>query len=248
MRCIKSSFIIFFLLGASQFVYGDDHGSQMQAPIPVEFWGCEFNDGKTMDDLMPVIKEWKKTMGKQAYVGWVMTPTFVSEGYSSSVGFTGWWPDWSSMGKTLDHISEKVAPKMDPKWAEVITCETHMIATGITTRTAENEDNDSAVMNYSQCTLNDGKTPQDVLKATGAFNKFLDKIGVTEMSAGILFPGTGAPDGADHAITFWVPSMTAMGDLAQKFISNGGPQVQQDLFGDLQQCNNGSQFSGSQIY
>ena len=31
-----------------------------------------------------------------------------------------------------------------------------MIATGITTRTAENEDNDSAVMNYSQCTLNDG--------------------------------------------------------------------------------------------
>ena len=65
MRCIKSIFIIFGLLGASQFIYGDDHGSQMQAPIPVEFWGCEFNDGKTMDDLMPVIKEWKKTMGKQ---------------------------------------------------------------------------------------------------------------------------------------------------------------------------------------
>ena len=24
-------------------------------------------------------------------------------------------------GKNLDHISKKVAPKMDPKWAEVIT-------------------------------------------------------------------------------------------------------------------------------
>ena len=23
-------------------------------------------------------------------------------------------------GKTLDHISKKVAPKMDPKWAEVL--------------------------------------------------------------------------------------------------------------------------------
>ena len=79
MRCVKNIFIIFGLLGASQFIYGDDHGSQMQTPIPVEFWGCEFNDGKTMDDLMPVIKEWKKTMGKQDYVGWVMTPTFVSE-------------------------------------------------------------------------------------------------------------------------------------------------------------------------
>ena len=66
-----------------------------------------------------------------------------------------------------------------------------MIATGITTRTAENEDNDSAVMNYSQCTLNDGKTPQDVLKATGAFNQFLDKIGVTEMSAEFYSRGLG---------------------------------------------------------
>ena len=33
MRCVKNIFIIFGLLGASQFIYGDDHGSQMQAPI-----------------------------------------------------------------------------------------------------------------------------------------------------------------------------------------------------------------------
>ena len=60
MQCIKKILIIFGLVGASQFVHGDDHSP---VPQPIEFWGCEFNDGKTMDDLLPVIKEWKKVMG-----------------------------------------------------------------------------------------------------------------------------------------------------------------------------------------
>ena len=248
MNYLRTALLFFSLIGFSQLVSADGHGSEMPTPMPVEFWSCQFNEGKNLNDLQAVIKDWKKAMGKQEYTAWVMTPTFAAENMAGGVGFTGWWPSWTEMGKMLQHTAEKVDPKMDPKWAEVITCDAHMSATGITTRASSEELSKNAIMNYSQCTFKSGKTPEDLLKATMGMNKFLDKIGISNMAAGILFPQVGAPDGFDFANTFWVPNMTAMGELAQKFVSNGGNQVQQELFGEVAACNNGSQFSGSQIY
>ena len=92
----------------------DDHGSQMPAPIPVEFWICEYNEGKSASDLEPVIKEWKKTMGKgREYESWMLTPAYSSQNLNNGVVFTGWWPDFASMGAEVEYVMEKVNPKMD---------------------------------------------------------------------------------------------------------------------------------------
>ena len=49
------------------------------AAQPIEYWGCKFNDGKSMDDLMAWTEKWNKvadTLSDQSYSAWVMTPMF----------------------------------------------------------------------------------------------------------------------------------------------------------------------------
>ena len=128
-------FNFFGLIGVSQLISADGHGSKMPAPIPVEFWICEYNEGKSASDLEPVIKEWKNTMGKgREYEAWMLTPAYSSQNLNNGVVFTGWWPNFASMGAEVEYLMEKVNPKMDPKWSEVITCDTHAEGTAIQMR------------------------------------------------------------------------------------------------------------------
>ena len=53
----------------------------MAATNPVEFWGCKFNDGMGMEDLMEWTEEWGEVVDDlpaDGYNAWVMTPMFKS--------------------------------------------------------------------------------------------------------------------------------------------------------------------------
>ena len=73
---------IFFLVTAiftSTGASADDHAT---AAVPVEFWGCKFNDGYGMDKLMSWYESWNKHIDDfkdQSYNAYVMTPMFSSE-------------------------------------------------------------------------------------------------------------------------------------------------------------------------
>ena len=99
------------------------------------------------------------------------------------------------MGAEVEYLMEKVNPKMDPKW--LITCDTHAegtaISRGMDTTLA------SGMMTYQNCSLREGKT-------VGTYGKecaFMDKAGVDSISAGIIFPGVGAP----KVHKLWSPKM-----------------------------------------
>ena len=249
MRCIKSIFIVFGLLGASQFIYGDDHGSQMQAPIPVEFWVCEYKEGMGAVDLEPVIKEWKKTMGKRDYEAWMLTPSYARNGaMNNMVMFTGWWPSFSKMGEEVEYAMEKVNPKMDPKWNEVITCAIHAEATAVQTRNGMDTSLDSGVMSYAGCRLKEGKTVPELMQAHAKMSKFMDKIGINKVSSAVLFPGVGAGNDYDYTITTWAPGMKVLGETFETAIANGVAQAVSEVFGDVGECDNGARFVGKRIY
>ena len=68
---IKLSFILSVFFSAQT----------MAAANPVEFWGCKFNDGMGMDDLMEWTEEWGEVVDDlpdDGYNAWVMTPMFKS--------------------------------------------------------------------------------------------------------------------------------------------------------------------------
>ena len=249
MHYVRAVLIFFSLIGVSQFISADGHGSKMPAPIPVEFWICEYNEGKSASDLEPVIKEWKKTMGKgREYEAWMLTPAYSSQNLNNGVVFTGWWPNFASMGAEVEYLMEKVNPKMDPKWSEVITCDTHAEGTAIQMRDGMDTTLESGMMTYQNCSLREGKTVAELMQANMQMNAFMDKAGVDSISAGIIFPGVGAPNGFDFTMTFWSPGMKKLGETFSKASKAGFAQVSQKLFGDLTECDNGVRFSGEKIY
>ena len=249
MQYLRTVLCFLGLIGLWQFVSADDHGSQMAAPIPVEFWICEYNEGKSASDLEPVIKEWKKTMGKgREYESWMLTPAYSSQNLNNGVVFTGWWPDFASMGSEVEYAMEKVNPKMDPKWLEVITCNTHAEGTAIQMRDGMDTNLESGMMTYQNCSLREGKTVTELMQANMQMNEFMDKAGVDSISAAIIFPGVGAPNGFDYTMTFWSPGMKKLGETFSKASKAGFAQVNQKLFGDLHDCDNGVRFAGEKIY
>ena len=249
MHYVRAVLIFFSLIGVSQLISADGHGSKMPAPIPVEFWICEYNEGKSASDLEPVIKEWKKTMGKgREYEAWMLTPAYSSQNLNNGVVFTGWWPNFASMGAEVEYLMEKVNPKMDPKWSEVITCDTHAEGTAIQMRDGMDTTLESGMMTYQNCSLREGKTVAELMQANMQMNAFMDKAGVDSISAGIIFPGVGAPNGFDYTMTFWSPGMKKLGETFSKASKAGFAQVSQKLFGDLTECDNGVRFAGEKIY
>ena len=249
MHYVRAVLIFFSLIGVSQLISADGHGSKMPAPIPVEFWICEYNEGKSASDLEPVIKEWKNTMGKgREYEAWMLTPAYSSQNLNNGVVFTGWWPNFASMGAEVEYLMEKVNPKMDPKWSEVITCDTHAEGTAIQMRDGMDTTLASGMMTYQNCSLREGKTVAELMQANMQMNAFMDKAGVDSISAGIIFPGVGAPNGFDYTMTFWSPGMKKLGETFSKASKAGFAQVSQKLFGDLTECDNGVRFSGEKIY
>ena len=249
MKFMKSAVLAPVLFLFSTSILADGHGTAMPTPIPVEFYGCQYNDGKGPSDLEPVIKEWKKAMGKRDYQSWMLHPMYASDGsLKNGVMFTAWWPSYSKMGEEVDYFMENVNPKINPKFSEVITCDIHAETMAIQISEGMDTDMDSGVMSYQQCNLKEGRTVSELMQANAKMSKFMTKAGVSDVSAAVIFPGAGAPDGFDYVMTIWAPSMTVMGETFERAMANGYGQVQQELFGDLTECSNGTRYAGNRIY
>ena len=102
---------------------------------------------------------------------------------------------------------------MDPKWSEVITCDTHAEGTAIQMRDGMDtidRDDDLPELQFK------GREDGSGFQANMQMNAFMDKAGVDSISAGIIFPGVGAPNGFDYTMTFWSPGMKKLGETFSK--------------------------------
>ena len=91
---------------------------------PVHFMGCNFNEGKNMDDMMDYVDKWNKALGdEEGYTAWVMTPTFTSTPDTPDFVWVGAWETLSSMGQGMDAYmaNDKVAAVDSKEWPA--TCE-----------------------------------------------------------------------------------------------------------------------------
>jgi hypothetical protein len=113
------------------------------ASNPVEFWGCKFNEGKGMADLMAWTDEWNTVVDAlpdDGYNAWVMTPMFSSTMSAVDFLWVGAWPDYKNMGTGFDDFfNGEEGSASFAKFVEISSCEQHVLFSA--TQVRENNGN-----------------------------------------------------------------------------------------------------------
>ena len=228
--------------------------TQAQGEMPtlgsVEGWGCNMNDGQSMNDLMKVVddwNEWSDDQGISTYTAWVLNPIFNANAdfVGDSIWF-GYSPSFTEMGKTLQTWATE-GRKLNERFNEVWSCSSHSEYATLLVR-PPSEGPSSAVVSFSDCTLNEGVTPPDLMAAAAKWNAYLDQSDVTAAIA-YHFPGHGNPQDmtADMKVSIWRPNLESYGRDADLYVNGGGLQASQAIFGDVMSCDSSRMYSATLV-
>ena len=228
--------------------------AQAQQDMPqlgaIESWGCQMNEGKSMSDLMKVVddwNEWSDENGLDAYTAWVLNPIFKANAdFAREAGWFGYTPNFTEMGKGL-HAWMTKGQKLNERFNKVWTCGWHSEAATMLVR-PPTDGPSSAVVSFSDCTLNEGATPADLMAATAKWNAYLDE---QEVAAAIAyhFPGHGNPLDmtADMKISVWRPSLETYGRDADLYVNGGGRQMDDAIFGEIMSCDSPRMYAATLV-
>ena len=95
-----------------------------------EVFICTFKDGKSMDDLMKVVKEWKPVRdgmdGGDKYSATILTP--IATENLAAVIWVGEAPDAATLGSLTDQYeATKAGRDINAKFQKVIDCQSRSI-------------------------------------------------------------------------------------------------------------------------
>ena len=225
-----------FLLTASATALADDH-LEAREYGGVETFACDFNEGKDMDDLLKASKKWDKWLDKNAtvaYTGLVLTPYY----YDSLEADVYWVGFSSSLEDQAVAQTEFLDTNLSQDFLDVYTCKSHAQLAWVRVRDEVGSSEDG-VVDFSACTMLPGATQEAMSTADQKMNSFLTKIGSTARIYRWYPMQGGEASGPDFFQASWASSLTEKGANADKFISGGGPLLQESLYGDLLSCDNG---------
>ena len=205
---------------------------------PLEIFGCNYVGSSDMGDLNTVIatwNEWMDTKGMNNYTALTLTPHFTAADFPYDVLWLGVWADGAALGGTTQWLSE--GGEVQDDFADVIDCPLHhgMAVTNI--REPADPPSDIAPVEFSNCTVHDGRTGPE---AGGAIIEFAEFMAENGSSAGhwILLPGPGEEADADYSFK-WVTgysSWDSVGADFELYMNGGGRQRFAALTGRVVSC------------
>jgi hypothetical protein len=229
------------LLGSAGTASAQDEPAAGPPARPVETYTCKYNEGKSRADLNKVIAEWNAWMDKQGakdYFAVVITP-FYSGDFEFDVGWLGVWPDGNAMGKGHDLWVSK-GGDVAAKFSAVVNCGSHSNFVSLNVKQPPKTDpsDDDAVVTFSNCSIKDGKTFDDLMAAQQAWNTYADANGFTG-GAWVMFPLFGETDNDyDFKYVESSPDFPTFGADYQR-MSDGAWQKGEELFGPVLKCDHG---------
>lgn len=233
------SALLFLSTGSAM---ADSHESEAPVFSPVEGWTCNYNDGKGPADLDKATAAWNKWMddeGQGDYFAFTMTPNYFGE-RPFDVAWIGVWADGNAMGAGTDlwlNAGGDIAAGFD----EVLTCDGHSnFASQNVKKPTQNDDesDDSFVVTFSNCSIEEGKTFDDYMAAQKEWNAYADEHGFTGGSW-VWWPVFGESNNDyDFKIAGAVDDHTAMGANWQLY-SEGHYTKNSELFDDILDCDIG---------
>ncbi len=215
---------------------------------PVEFYGCTWQDGKGMADLVKVGKKFSQWADKEdsKYSAWILTPQFHTD-VGFDVGWLGGWPDGAAMGASLDGWRSG-GQELAADFNQVVDCSgRHELATAMPVYAPDGPGGSGAVM-FAACSKADGKAWDDVIAAHTKMGKMMRDKGGKPSSSWMFFPGLGS---ADYDFDYWqvitFNSYADFGATSEAYINGGGYEESMKVMAGVTECGGGVMFDATVV-
>lgn len=169
----------------------DDEGSD--GPASVEIYACSFNEGKGREDwdaAAGMFNEWADDEGVDDYLAYTLAPFYSGPEQEFDVLWLGVSPSGNAMGQLQDKWIA-TGGEVAADFGEAAVCGGHAGFAVMQLKEPPERDNpEQLIIAFSDCTLSDGVTVDDVLPA---MNAWADAREATGSTAGhwALFPTYG---------------------------------------------------------
>ena len=244
MKNILAVVIGVYALVTAQFSIAQDEAKG----TPAEFYGCEWEDGKGMADLVKVGKKFSQWADKEdsQYSAWILTPSFHTDA-GFDVGWLGGWPSGAAVGKSLDGWRTG-GQELAEEFAAVIDCSSrHEMATVLPIH-APDGPGGSGIVLFTACSKADGKSWNDVIAAHAKAGKMMRGKGAKGSSSWAFFPGIGA---ADYDFDYWsvitFNNYADFGATSDIYINGGGYEESMKAMGGVTQCDGSVMFDATVV-
>ena len=245
MICIASGFLVTLMTTFT--VQADDH---MQVPAygGVEVFGCDFAEGKDMDDLLDVSKKWDTWASKnnsQPYSGYLLQPYYYDD-LDDEIYWVGFSPSLAAQGIVQAEWLAK-GGELQQEFDSVIPCKSHGQLAWVRVVDEVESPSSQGIVDFAGCAMLPGGSQEKLAAADAKMNAFNAKIG-NPARIYRWYPIQGASaDAPEFYQAQWYDSLEAKGTAADLFVTNGGIQMQGALYGELLQCSSGPSFLYSYV-
>ena len=217
--------------------------------FPVETWGCAFNEGHDMNDLMAVVEEWNEwadETNSANYNAFIMTPLFHPSGMNSMIGWMGNWADWASMGDSLETLYTD-GGKILEEFSKVWNCSSRSVFGGRIVRPPPEKITGNAITTFYNCNMKEGKDRSDLLAADKKWAEYLDST--NDKSAIVnLWPGPGNLEDFEFKVSIWEPSLGQLGRSWELWSNGGGAKMWSEIYNDAVECSDpGRGYSATRV-
>ena len=168
-----------------------EEGPAMPPMMPVDTYTCDYVDGKGMDDLMEVVKEfndWADDEDITDYYAALVMPQFFGE-RMFDVGWLGASADGNALGSVMESwVTE--GGEVAAMFNEVIDCTSHTQFASMTIRppaNQEDEDDDRFVLTFTNCSPRDENSFADVMGGLNAWVEYSSANGF-DSAIWMMFP------------------------------------------------------------
>ena len=241
-RFIRTAITLLVSFMTALTVHADDH---MQVPAygGVEVFGCDFAEGKDIDDLLEVADKWNKWASKnnsQPYSGYVLQPYYYDD-LDDETYWVGFSPSLAAQGIVQSEWMSKGA-KLQQEFDSVTPCKSHLQLAWTRVFDETESPSSQGVVDFAGCAMLPDGSQEKLASADAKMNAFNAEIG-SAVRIYRWYPMQGAnADTPEFYQAQWYDSLEAKGAIADSFITNGGVQMQNALYADLMRCEAGPSF------
>ncbi len=217
--------------------------------VPLELFSCAWEDGKGMKDLMKASERFNKWADKHdmKYSAWTITPQFRSSEQPFDVGWIGAWQSGEALGAGMQAWQDNGAEEAQ-EFADVMDCTgAHGLMSSVALNMPQGEPSKAPLVQFSSCSVNDGKTAEDAYNAHKAFSDYMVSQG-GQAAAWLLYPALGAGDiDFDYYAVSAYASYAQLGVAFEAYVNGDGwKKAQNELF-SVVSCDNPRLYDGKLV-
>jgi hypothetical protein len=214
-----------------------DEEADAPAVFPVDIWSCTYHEGKGHADLDGWVEKFNAYFGEatpDGYSAWRLTPYY----FSAEQEFDFLWLGAAKTAVALGKGHEKYLAngELIADVLEISECDAHLNFAAMTYKQPPDSDSKTGILDFSDCSVSEGKTWGDLNPALNAWAEYLTEVG-SKSGMWIMWPvyGGGDQDGYDFK---WLSGYDNYVDWGEDYDRYGkeGWKKAMELFEDLVEC------------